>query len=108
LAAAVTSRPALRSLAAIMDLPVRVGAVARRAEARPEAFVAELASLVVSASLGSPADAEAVLACALWLIDRGASGVPELRGARASRPRAGTVRSPSAACSMTPRRASAT
>jgi hypothetical protein len=76
--AAVTSRPALRSLAAIVDLPVRVGAVARRAEARPEAFVAELASLVDSASLGSVADAEALLACALWLLDRGSSRVSEL------------------------------
>lgn len=49
-----------------------------RAGAGSEAFVAELSSLVVSASLGSQAAAEAVLACALWLLDRGASRVPEL------------------------------
>ena len=76
--AAVSERPALRGLAGIVDLPVRVGAVARHARTRPEAFVAELEALVVASGLGSNADADAVLACALWLLDQDDARVAEL------------------------------
>lgn len=65
-----SSETALRGLARIVDLPVRVGAVARRAERNPEAFVAALESLVVESGLGSTAAADAVLACALWLLEQ--------------------------------------
>jgi hypothetical protein len=76
--AAASYRPALRSLAGIVDLPVRVGAVGRRAHARPDSFVSELESLVVSSGLGGAADNDAMLACALWLLGQDESSLAAL------------------------------
>ena len=72
-----TARPALRALASITDLPLRVGAVARRARARPATFVADLESLLATSR--SAATADVSLACAFWLLNAGASAVPELQ-----------------------------
>lgn len=80
---AAPARPSLQGLAAIVDLPVRVGAVARHARMRPEAFVAELESLIAASALGSAAAGDAVLACALWLLEQGAARVPELHAVAA-------------------------
>ena len=70
--------PALQALSRIVDLPVRVGAVAKHARKRPEAFVAELESLVMASGLGAAGAADAVLACALWLLDQSDARVSEL------------------------------
>ena len=71
--------PALRGLAGIVDLPVRIGAVARHVCTSPDAFVAQLERLIVESGLGSNAAAEAVVACALWLLDQDDARVSELR-----------------------------
>ena len=71
-------RPALRGLAGIVDLPVRIGAVARHVRTSPDAFVAQLERLIVESGLGSNAAAEAVVACALWLLDQDDARVSEL------------------------------
>lgn len=72
------SETALRGLARVVDLPVRVGAVARHAHRSPASFVAALESLIVESGLGSTAAADAVLACALWLLEQGDPRVSEL------------------------------
>lgn len=72
-------RSALRGLAGIVDLPVRIGAVARHVRTSPDAFVAQLERLIVESGLGSNAAAEAVVACALWLLDQDDARVSELR-----------------------------
>ena len=72
------ARSAFLRLAAIADLPVRVGAVARHARIGPKAFVSELELLLVASSLGSSAAADAALACALWLLDQEDACVAEL------------------------------
>ena len=76
--AGASERPALRALARVVDLPVRVGAVARHARTRPAAFVAQLESLIVGSGLGSTADADAVLACALWCLHQDEARLAEL------------------------------
>ena len=58
---------------------MRVGAVAMRARAAPEPFVANLESLLEASGRAARADADAMLACALWLLDEGEARVPELQ-----------------------------
>jgi hypothetical protein len=76
--AGALERPALRALARLVDLPVRVGAVARHARGRPEAFVEQLESLIAGASRGSIADSDALLACALWCLEQSDARLAEL------------------------------
>jgi hypothetical protein len=70
--------PALRALSRIVDLRVRVGAVEKRGRQRPAQLAAELEELLAASRAGVRADADALLACASWLLNGGADEVPEL------------------------------
>jgi hypothetical protein len=63
--------PALRALSGILDLRVRVGAVERRFRSSGAVTLATDLDALLEAPPGVQADADALLACAIWLLNDG-------------------------------------
>jgi hypothetical protein len=77
--------PALRALAALRDLRVRVGAVQERVRRGGLVTLACELDELLNAPPGVPADADALLACAVWLLNDGEAHLDALAGVAAER-----------------------